>query len=148
MRLPEQESGEFQVRKISKGTNSQHNNSKESCFQRNNHAYLQAIVLTWIHLEPYKILLRLSNKPIEFAHIIPPLDKVSAVESKFGMQALGSPLSYQLTPVELNFEVRCLFDGKLPSKSHHHTPLNILQICQYVYLYHQKKVITALMKNS
>ena len=55
-----------------------------------------------------------------FAHIIPPPDKVSAVKTKFGMQALGSPLSYQLAPVEFNFEVHIsLLDEKLSSKSHH-----------------------------
>ena len=64
--------------------------------------------------------LRLSNKHIGFAHTIPPTDKASAVKATFGMQALGSPLPYQLTPVEFNSEVHIsLLDEKLPSKSHH-----------------------------
>ena len=71
-------------------------------------------------LEALQNTLRLSNKHIGFAHIIPPPDKVSAVKTKFGMQALGSLLSYQLAPVEFNFEVHIsLLDEKLPSKSHH-----------------------------
>ena len=42
------------------------------------------------------------------------------MKTKFGMQALGSPLSYQLTSVEFNFEVHeSLLDEKLPPKSHH-----------------------------
>ena len=76
--------------------------------------------------------LRLSNKHIEFAHIILPPDKVSAVKIKFGMQAFGSSLSHQL-PVEINFEVYIsLLDEKLPSKCHH-TPFeyctNLLVKC-------------------
>ena len=38
-------------------------------------------------LEALQNTLRLSNKHIGFAHIIPPPDKVSAVKTKFGMQA-------------------------------------------------------------
>ena len=67
-------------------------------------------------LEALQNTLRLSNKHIGFAHVIPPPDKVSAVKTK----ALGSPLSYQLAPVEFNFEVHIsLLDERLPSKSHH-----------------------------
>ena len=99
-------------------------------------------------LEALQNTLRLSNKHIGFAHIIPPPDKCSAMKTKFGMQALGSPLSYQLAPVEFNFEVHICW-MKICHPRVTTLLLNILQICQLnVYLHHQKKVITVLMKNA
>ena len=64
--------------------------------------------------------LRLLHKHIGFAHLIPAPDKLSALKTKFGMQTLGSPLSYQLAPVEFNLEVHIsLLDEKLPYKNQH-----------------------------
>ena len=45
------------------------------------------------------------NQCIGFARVIPPDDTVHKVETKFGMNPLGSVLSYQLSPVEFNFQV-------------------------------------------
>ena len=45
------------------------------------------------------------NQCIGFAYVIPPYDTVHKVETKFGMNPLGSVLSYQLSPVEFNFQV-------------------------------------------
>ena len=64
--------------------------------------------------------MRLSNKHIGFAHIIPPPDKVSAVKTKFGTQAPWIPTFIPVSTVGFNFEVNIsLLDEKLPSKSHH-----------------------------
>ena len=45
------------------------------------------------------------NPVISFAHVIRPDNTIQLVDTKFGFQAVGSPLSYQLSPVEFNFEV-------------------------------------------
>ena len=45
------------------------------------------------------------NPMIGFAHVIPPDNTIQLVDTKFGFQAVGSRLSYQLSPVEFNFEV-------------------------------------------
>ena len=42
---------------------------------------------------------------VGFAHVIPPDYTIQLVDTKFGFQAVGSPLSHQLSPVEFNFEV-------------------------------------------
>ena len=45
------------------------------------------------------------NQCIGFAHVIPPDDTVHKVETTFVMNPLGSVISYQLSPVEFNFQV-------------------------------------------
>ena len=45
------------------------------------------------------------NLLIGFAHTIPPSPSVQFTDTKFGKQAIGSPLSFQLAAVDFNFGV-------------------------------------------
>ena len=46
------------------------------------------------------------NLSIGFAHVIPSLDDLKFTNTKFGPQAVGSPLAYHLAPTPFNFEIK------------------------------------------
>ena len=58
-----------------------------------------------VKLASLKADLKTINPGIGFAHVIPPFDGLVFTDTRFGKQTIGFPLSYQLSPVDFNFEV-------------------------------------------
>ena len=58
-----------------------------------------------VKLASLKADLKTINPGIGFSHVIPPFDGLVFTDTRFGKQESGSPLSYQLSPVDFNFEV-------------------------------------------
>ena len=51
------------------------------------------------------------NPQIGFAHVVPSLDDMDTVRTKYGPQFIGSPLSYQLRVVDFNFDILINLSG-------------------------------------
>ena len=62
-----------------------------------------------VKLASLKVDLKTINTGTGFAHVIPPFDGLVFTDTRFGKQAIGTPLSYQLSPVDFNFEVVLIF---------------------------------------
>ena len=62
-----------------------------------------------VKLASLKADLKTINPGIGFAHVIPPFDGLVFTDTRFGKQAVGSPLSYHLSPVDFNLRLFLIF---------------------------------------